>query len=307
MIYKSNLATLPVIRMFYTVRRNTVWHITDRYNILIIITDGRCKFSAEGKTVEVKKGDTYFIPAGTAYEREPINDEMCTMIYIHFTSSSPFEISGISDFSNNLRKSVELINGSMLEENDIHDDSHLFDIYIGSKTTVDKFDTILEKINQINLFSGKRTLTCSMQSSLALSNILLSLYKALIDSTDIDASIKDYTVVSPRIKKALNYISQNYTSAISLDELSTVCCVSKQQLIRYFKQHLNTTPNNYIMEYKIAKAKEFLFNKDLSIKEISDELGYEDQHYFSRLFRKHTGETPTQYRYRVHHYSDKNE
>ena len=302
MIYKSNISNLPVIKMFYTVKRNTVWHITDKYNILVIITDGRCRFTSEGKTTDVSKGDAYFIPAGTAYEREPVNDEMCTMIYIHFISDSPFEICTNEEFKNELKKSTEYMNTNLFSGNDMYNDKINFDIFINSKTTFTDQKRLMDKINSINLFSSKRTLTCSLQSSLALSDILLQMYKTLLDSTDMNTELNDNTKVSPRVKKALNYISQNYASSFSLDELSMHCGVSKQQLIRYFKQHLNTTPNNYILEYKIAKAKEFLFNNDLSIKEISDELGYDDQHYFSRLFKKHTGETPTQYRYRVHNF-----
>ena len=79
--------------------------------------------------------------------------------------------------------------------------------------------------------------------------------------------------------------------------------MSKQHLIRCFKNYLHTTPTQYILEFKIAKAKEFLFNQqDLSIKEIANELGIDDQHYFSRMFKKLCGETPSEYKYRVHHY-----
>ena len=150
--------------MFYTVKRNTVWHITDKYNILIIITDGRCKFTSEGKTTVAAKGDAYFVPAGTAYEREPINDEMCTMIYIHFIAGSPFEICTDSEFKNDLANSTEYMNTNLFFDNDSCNDKINFDIFIGFKTTFGDYRNLMNKLSSINLFSSKRAckLICSI-------------------------------------------------------------------------------------------------------------------------------------------------
>ena len=73
----------------------------------------------------------------------------------------------------------------------------------------------------------------------------------------------------------------------------------------YFKNAFNKTPINYITEYKISRAKELLYNQPhLTIGEISDELGFDNQHYFTRVFAKTTGESPSHYRYRTVHYKE---
>ena len=78
------------------------------------------------------------------------------------------------------------------------------------------------------------------------------------------------------------------------------CAVSRPQMIRYFRTFLNTTPNAYITQYRMNKARELLMNApQMSVKEISAELGFDDQCYFSRVFTRCTGETPTAYRERV--------
>lgn len=107
------------------------------------------------------------------------------------------------------------------------------------------------------------------------------------------------------MRKAIRYIRSHYTEKITLDELTSQCNVSKQQLIRYFKIAFHVTPSAYIRDYKISRAKELLFNQpQLSIGEISDELDFDNQHYFAKIFMKETGETPSHYRYRTVNYSE---
>ena len=107
------------------------------------------------------------------------------------------------------------------------------------------------------------------------------------------------------LKKASEYIARHYKENISLEDLAAYCSVSKQQMIRYFKQNLGVTPVTYITNYKLARAKEMLFKYPLlTVKEIAANLGFDNQHYFSRVFAKVCGETPSQYRYRTVHYNE---
>ena len=71
-------------------------------------------------------------------------------------------------------------------------------------------------------------------------------------------------------------------------------------MIRYFKDAVNKTPIQYVSEYKINRAREMIqTTPELAIKNVCDALGFDDQHYFSRIFSKITGETPRDYKYRV--------
>lgn len=146
---------------------------------------------------------------------------------------------------------------------------------------------------------------CGLQSSINLCAILASLSQHTIECITNNVITKNPEKIPPNLKKAIRYIRSHYTEKISLNELAFQCNVSKQQLIRYFKDAFHVTPAAYITNYKISRAKELLFNQpQLSIGEISDELGFDNQHYFSRVFMKETGETPSHYRYRTVHYSE---
>ena len=280
-----------------------MWQITDNSNILIIITDGRCRFTCQGETEDVTCGDAYFIPAGVSYIRQPIDGELCTMTYIHFDTDNPFVQQDTDMISDTITADKERLDLAILSgDTDIEYPSA---VYIQSKNATVDFDKIKEILNSINLFSTKRQLMCNLQASISLCNILALLSQYTIDKILTDSSIRDTPRIPPKLKGAISYITRHYSEQISLGRLADHCNVSKQQMIRYFKAMFNTTPTNYITQYKIAKAKEFLFNNpDLSIKEIAAELGFDNQHYFTRVFCKATGETPSHYRERTHNYKE---
>ena len=63
-----------------------------------------------------------------------------------------------------------------------------------------------------------------------------------------------------------------------------------------FKKEMNQSAVNYITEYRVQKAREYLEASDWSVVEIARKVGYEDNQYFFRVFKKYTGLTPLQYR-----------
>ena len=155
--------------------------------------------------------------------------------------------------------------------------------------------------------SSGRKLMCNLQSCINLCTILSLISQTTIDSAAAWRNVHTESGVPQKLKKAVSYISRHYSEQISLTDLAAHCNVSKQQLIRYFKHYFGTTPISYINEYKLARAKELLFNSpNLLISEIASEIGFGTQYYFTKLFTKHTGETPSHYRYRTHNYKEQN-
>ena len=170
-------------------------------------------------------------------------------------------------------------------------------LYLENLNTSKKNENISDLISSINIFSAKRQIMGNLQSSINLCNLLVTLSSNAIDKVLTNSNIKTAPIIPSNLKKAIGYIARHYTEQISLECLAKYCNVSKQQLIRYFKSSLNTTQLQYITEYKISRAKELICNhSNLTIKEISAELGFDNQHYFSRVFTKSTGESPMSYK-----------
>lgn len=101
---------------------------------------------------------------------------------------------------------------------------------------------------------------------------------------------------SPVVKSAFQYISEHLSEALSLETLSVALHVSPSHLSRVFKKECGESLTEYINKTRISKAQEYLEKTDLLIYEISEQTGYNDVAYFSSIFKKYTGVSPTDYR-----------
>ena len=91
-----------------------------------------------------------------------------------------------------------------------------------------------------------------------------------------------------------NYIDNNFMENLNLNLFSRIRFVSKYHLLRLFKRYYGQTPNQYLMDKRIEKAKEYI-KKGLSISEACYEVGFESLSSFSSLFKRKTGFTPRAY------------
>ncbi len=99
------------------------------------------------------------------------------------------------------------------------------------------------------------------------------------------------------IERAKTYIDENYSKDISLDDVSRVVDISPYYFSRVFKDETGQNFIDYLTERRIDKAKDLLLSDDrLSMKEISVMVGYSDPNYFSRIFKKNVGTTPTEFK-----------
>lgn len=100
------------------------------------------------------------------------------------------------------------------------------------------------------------------------------------------------------VQRAKEYINENYKRDLSLDELSRELDISPYYFSKLFKEETGSNFVEYLTGLRMNRAKEMLKNDSLSMKEICAEIGYSDPNYFSRIFKKNVGLTPTEYRER---------
>ncbi len=99
-----------------------------------------------------------------------------------------------------------------------------------------------------------------------------------------------------RLKNVLTYIRNNYDNAISLDELAQVAGMSPRYFCRAFSQITGQTPIAYLNYYRIEAACEKLMMTDESVTDIALSCGFNDMSYFSKLFSRKKGVSPSAYR-----------
>ena len=92
------------------------------------------------------------------------------------------------------------------------------------------------------------------------------------------------------------YFSEHYNEAINVDAYAKQNHVSTNWFIRNFKMYTGTTPKQFILQKRINNAETLLQNKQYNIKEIAQIIGYDNPLYFSRIFQRTKGISPSEYR-----------
>lgn len=101
------------------------------------------------------------------------------------------------------------------------------------------------------------------------------------------------------VEQIIQYIHKHYYEPISLESMAEVWNYSIQYLSRQFKRRTGRSPIEYVIQTRMAKAKELLIQTDATVQEIAVSVGYSDVFYFTRLFKKQVGTTPVQYKNKV--------
>lgn len=94
----------------------------------------------------------------------------------------------------------------------------------------------------------------------------------------------------------INYMKNNISSRMTLDQLSDLAGITPSGLIWKFKNRLGTTPIDYLLSLRIHLAKQLLTETELSIQKIAEKCGFENSYYFSSFFKKRIGMSPSFYR-----------
>ena len=107
------------------------------------------------------------------------------------------------------------------------------------------------------------------------------------------------------VKKSLQFIDYNYSRSIDVDDIAANVGISRSHLYRLFMKHISVPPNEYLTRYRIQKASLLLESSNLSVGEAAYSTGFSDQLYFSRVFKKYKGLSPSQYSKRSHEKNEK--
>lgn len=224
-------------------------------------TKGKGKLFIDGKEFNITPNTGMLIPAFMPHQYYAIKEPWET----HFVAFAGYGVQGLLD-------TLDLKGFGVFLFDDIRFlDGLVTDIFIAAK-------------------SG--TISSGYKSSAALYRLLVEIKNSIRENSNTMENIR-----FKRIQKVISYIESNYSKDISIEDMSEVIDISPQYLCRLFNQTLNLRPFAYLTKFRIQKAKEMLIdNKALTIGEICKSVGYNDQSYFSSIFKKNEGMTPVEYR-----------
>lgn len=247
----------------------THYHCHDDFVELSFITSGSTDYLIDDKKYTLKKGQVLISNPGV-YHKELFDiNTNCRELHI-----------GLSN--------IALFNSNMKDYIDIGDTNIL---------TLNKYkDEILKCCDEIIEEQKNSNLAYPFMLKAIVMKLLILLHREIEVDTS-ETTNHDFTFKS-REKKALvenitSYLSKNYVNDISLETLSKNMYLSSVYISKIFKDIMGDSPINYLIRIRLSKAKELLEESNLPIKTVAKMVGYSDPYYFSKLYKKYYGISPT--------------
>ena len=257
----SELGGLELQKATYT--HSFTPHFHEEYAIGIFLSGSQVKFY-RGSTHIIREGQICVINPGEVHFASPVDQDGWTYRMLYVNASLIREIS---------TQIMEKNGNYPFFPNLVIDNRKLFN-------TILNLHLILEK-PEVSLLEKESTFVGAME-------------KLILKYADVQANNKILKSSGKHIKKAKEYLDQNYEKDISLELLSKITELSPYYLLRLFKKEVGATPHIYLTQRRINKAKKFLTLGD-SLSDVAYKTGFVDQSHFTNRFKNIVGITPGQY------------
>jgi AraC-like DNA-binding protein len=250
-----------------------IYHDHD-FTELAYILSGKGKYLVEGKEFDVEAGDLIICNPGVKHTHIVINQKEPTIEFI----------SGFTNFhfKNMTPNSIELPDKCCI----LHTTAEL-------KQEISKhcYAMIAEReSNQVGKYFMFKTHL--MQMLLLVMRDIADVEKSEQKGCNIETYNKNYAV-----NQIISYLNENYEHKISLEQIAHNMYLSPVYISKIFKEETGESPINYLIKIRLEKAKDILLNTESdSIKNIANQVGYDDVYHFSKLFKKYYGISPLYYR-----------
>lgn len=219
---------------------------------------GKGTITENNKTFHVKAGDVFILHARNYHDYYPDPDDPWSKIWVQVSGTVVPEI----------LRAYNLADVNHIPDFDLKDEILNIHRLINKDTDVETIDR-----------EGPR--------------LFLDLVQKIHAELERRSTEKKPPSLAELIHRRIDDLSDEY---ITLDELTGEFHVSKQHLIRVFKERYGITPHEYILDRRAAIAQSLLKKTNLSVKEIADQLHFCDAAYFTEFFHRRTGQTPLEFR-----------
>jgi AraC-like DNA-binding protein len=229
------------------------------YYLIHYIIDGEGYFIIDGVKHHLKKGDGFFIPPYKDNHYYPDPDNPWVYRWVGFNGTECKKLLKMSGFyDGNYTFTYDLEKG--LNEN-------FLDIYLSFKNG-DYFSSLGF------LYQGFGKLIKKYED---ISNKLINPKEVYVD-------------------KAIEFIEENYNKQITVAQISKTLNIDRSHFFKCFRDVMNINPQQYLINYRLSKSQDLLRKSSFSISTISSLVGFSSPEYYSRIFKKHVGITPIEFR-----------
>lgn len=257
----------PEIIYFMDRHANLSWKLDDQINFynIMLIYDGKAKFTCNNSTIEATKGYLLFHRPGDIRKAHTFSDAPMKSYAVDFYYTCPI-------YEDNHWKLVNC------------DLPFLYFEKIDDKFLFSRLLDLFSKLNRSYLSNENSS---KVNERLIFSEILTLLFKYK-EGNEFNYSN------SRKVDKIINYMTENYMKNITLKDLAEHSKISQSYLGNIFKKVTGKSTIEYLINIRISKAKALL-NDGFTVSETSTLVGFNDVFYFSKAFKKHEGMSPSQY------------
>lgn len=243
------------------------WRLNNQvinHSKLYYVVDGEGYLQIDGEEVVIGKGDFLYIPEG------------CRLSY-HASKENP-----LIKYWCNFR--VTLGSGSLSEYMQMP-----YCMSVGEDKWLEgRFESLVNLMSSSDPFSP-----------MAAKSLLFEIFYSYIQGVTSERVELKESQSSTDLNKILVYMDENLHKKITLADLAEIVNVHPNYLIKLFKEKFGIAPIEYLNTLRIARAKELIELGNHTVADISDRCGFSNQYYFSQVFKKQVGLSPTGYKMSV--------
>lgn len=150
--------------------------------------------------------------------------------------------------------------------------------------------TVLELM--MDMYHAKDDKTAPLTLISSFLKIWALIYEKSETSVPVKKQNSDFTI----LKNMIGYIQKFYHEKITLDDIAKAGAVGQSKCCKLFAKHIGTTPNAYVIQYRLHQSLWYLKNTDMTITEIAQTVGFSGSSYYAEAFRKWCSKCPSEYR-----------
>lgn len=255
--------------------------IIDNYEV-IIMNRGTMYIKQDEEKYEIKEGNIFVLEPGRKHKGYDYSPKGTSFYWVHFYCNEACTISA-----------TDAASEILIAQNNPYFNGLNSSILLPSLSRNLNMDRINVLFRQL-LHLSQSTYYTNLSVNYILTSLLIEITEQVI--LDFRTSVKRNVPEEDILPQILQWIKIHLRKNISLKDVAYEFNFSKEYLARYFKKRMGMSMQEYINYLRISDAKQLLCNSNLNIKEIAHELGFIDEKYFLKLFKKYENLTPRKFR-----------
>lgn len=293
-LFCIDMGVTPKVRFIGHVNYTTPWeHFTRTLNeyVIYFVKSGELYIRENGIDYSLKRGDTLILEPNV--EHTGFKASCCHYYYMHFKHPGIYKCTqkSLDEVCREMyvRRKLSLLSNIYSEKPPTDSTSYLPKYYHYKNVS-----ELFSKLTEVDYIFYQKLENYKRSASLELAELLIEISRQYA-SAAIENSHPQFSKSTLKIRKIINYLEKSYNSKITSKDIANLCESNYDYINRMFQKITGHTIFNYLNLIRIKQAMDLIYTTSLKYYEIGYSVGIDDPYYFSKLFKKYTGMTASQY------------